>query len=161
MLGELVQQDIRGGEAGIPMHVVVDFVDVDTCQPLSKAWVDVWSANATGHYSGFEANSNGQSGGSPPSSSDNSTSASGSASSSASSASSSATPAADASSQGGGMASVNSATIDSYTAGADSSSSSNMGGGANEPQNGDHFLRGVWQTDDDGVLTMYTIVPGK
>lgn len=154
VLGERVQQDIRGGQAGIPLWLEVDFVDIDTCEPLKGAWIDVWSANATGYYSGYEIASSGSSG-SPPDSGSSNSSMSGSSMMSmtmSSSASASATSAASDS--------ASTTSIDSYTAGADQEGSSS-GPGQSAPTDGDNFLRGVWQTDDEGLLTMYSIVPGE
>lgn len=147
VLGEKVQQDIRGGQAGVPLWLEIDFVDIDTCEPLTNAWIDVWSANATGIYSGYEAASSGASTGGAPgdSSSDNSTS--------------SMTMPSSASMTSAASESSSTTTIDSYTAGADVEGGGNLAA-QTAPADGDSFLRGVWQTDDDGLLTMYSIVPG-
>jgi protocatechuate 3,4-dioxygenase beta subunit len=47
ILGELYRQNVTEDQSGIPVTYNVDFVDVETCEPLANAWVDYWSANAT------------------------------------------------------------------------------------------------------------------
>lgn len=153
ILGEQVSQNITFDQVGVPLTIKVDFIDVDTCQPLQDAWVDVWHANATGFYSGFESASSGVI-----------TSMNNTQSPSNSSIQMSQMPTALPSGtinsgSNNTNASSSTTTIDSYTAGADSTSQSG-GMAGNSPTDGDHFLRGVWQTDQDGLLTMYTIVPG-
>ncbi|OAA61262.1 Intradiol ring-cleavage dioxygenase, core [Niveomyces insectorum RCEF 264] len=37
---------------GIPLHLELQFIDVETCKPAQAVIVDVWSCNATGAYSG-------------------------------------------------------------------------------------------------------------
>lgn len=49
---------------------------------------------------------------------------------------------------------TSSASISSYTAGADSEGES----GTSAPIDNESFLRGVWKTDDNGHLTMYSLV---
>ena len=56
ILSELYRQNVTNastGQIGIPITFSVDFVDYSTCERLAGAWVDYWSANATGIYSGF------------------------------------------------------------------------------------------------------------
>ena len=47
----LVRSDITGGQSGVPLTLTLTFLDIDTCEPLSGAAVDIWHANAAGHYS--------------------------------------------------------------------------------------------------------------
>lgn len=49
----LVRDDIREGQAGIPLLMDVQFVDVNTCNTVPRVAVDFWSCNSTGIYSGF------------------------------------------------------------------------------------------------------------
>lgn len=37
------------------MVIEMKFIDVDDCRPVRNAYIDIWQANATGAYSGFEA----------------------------------------------------------------------------------------------------------
>lgn len=50
--GELIRQNVVESEysRGIPMYLEVQYIDVNTCQPLSNLYVDIWNANATGTY---------------------------------------------------------------------------------------------------------------
>ncbi|KAF8755544.1 Aromatic compound dioxygenase [Rhizoctonia solani] len=43
-------RNIRG-QAGVPLTVEVDFIDVETCE--ANLWVDAWHCNSTGYYSGY------------------------------------------------------------------------------------------------------------
>ncbi|KAJ8084544.1 hypothetical protein PM082_003317 [Marasmius tenuissimus] len=45
-----IRQDIREGQAGLPMTLDVGLMDVTTCQPLKNAMVEVWGPNAVGQY---------------------------------------------------------------------------------------------------------------
>ena len=47
VLGEEVRKDITGGEAGIKMTLAIQVVDVQTCEPVPEAFLDIWSSNAT------------------------------------------------------------------------------------------------------------------
>ena len=57
--GELVRSDITDGQAGVPVTIDAQFIDVETCEPLEGVWWDIWSCNATGVYSGVEDRGNG------------------------------------------------------------------------------------------------------
>ncbi|KAJ4150378.1 hypothetical protein LMH87_011130 [Akanthomyces muscarius] len=50
--GESIRSDITEDQTGVPVHLDISFIDVNTCQPLVDSWVDVWQANATGVYGG-------------------------------------------------------------------------------------------------------------
>ncbi|OAA64748.1 Intradiol ring-cleavage dioxygenase, core [Niveomyces insectorum RCEF 264] len=50
--GELVRKNITEGQAGVPVHLDMQFLDINTCQPIPNMLIDVWHANATGVYSG-------------------------------------------------------------------------------------------------------------
>ncbi|KAK0728830.1 Intradiol ring-cleavage dioxygenase [Lasiosphaeria miniovina] len=53
--GEVMRRNVTENQAGIPMHVDLQFVDVATCEPVPNMLVDIWHANATGVYSGVAA----------------------------------------------------------------------------------------------------------
>ncbi|KAH8115934.1 aromatic compound dioxygenase [Phellopilus nigrolimitatus] len=53
VLGELVVQNVTQSQPGVPLEIDVEFIDIDTCEPVPKVWVDAWSCNATGIYSGY------------------------------------------------------------------------------------------------------------
>lgn len=52
VLGEEVRKDITNGETGIPMTLAIQTVDVATCEPVTDAYVDIWSSNATASPTG-------------------------------------------------------------------------------------------------------------
>lgn len=57
--GELIRQDITEGQAGAPLHLDMQFVDINTCEPVPSLITDVWHCNATGVYSGVSASGEG------------------------------------------------------------------------------------------------------
>ncbi|KAF9887214.1 hypothetical protein FE257_010468 [Aspergillus nanangensis] len=58
--GEVVRQDVREAEYsdGVDTFLEVQYIDVNTCQPIEGALVDIWQANATGVYSGISTSGN-------------------------------------------------------------------------------------------------------
>ncbi|KAJ5651558.1 uncharacterized protein N7484_005281 [Penicillium longicatenatum] len=58
--GELVRQNVVEDicSQGVPMHLEVQYIDVNTCEPLPDLFVDIWNANATGVYSGISEEGN-------------------------------------------------------------------------------------------------------
>ncbi|KAJ7842867.1 hypothetical protein B0H14DRAFT_3690913 [Mycena olivaceomarginata] len=54
VLGESVHQNITENQLGIPLEVLIDFVDISTCEPV-EVWVNAWHANATSFYGGYIA----------------------------------------------------------------------------------------------------------
>ncbi|KAL4747898.1 hypothetical protein BDW72DRAFT_215171 [Aspergillus terricola var. indicus] len=59
--GELVRTDIIENQAGVPVVLDLQFVDVSTCQPIEGIYAETWNCNATGVYSGVQGNGNGNS----------------------------------------------------------------------------------------------------
>lgn len=57
--GEYVREIIAERQAGVPIYMEYQFIDVNTCEPVPGVYVDVWHANATGVYSGVAARGNG------------------------------------------------------------------------------------------------------
>ncbi|KAI1811800.1 aromatic compound dioxygenase [Poronia punctata] len=53
--GEFIRSNIVEDQEGIPVHLDLQFVDVNTCKPVPDALVDLWQANSTGVYSGVVA----------------------------------------------------------------------------------------------------------
>jgi protocatechuate 3,4-dioxygenase beta subunit len=47
----LLRRDITEGLAGVPLLVGIRVIDVEKCKPIKRAAVDIWHANAAGHYS--------------------------------------------------------------------------------------------------------------
>lgn len=52
VLGEEVRKDITNGETGIPMTLAIQAVDVNSCEPVTDAFVDIWSSNSTASPTG-------------------------------------------------------------------------------------------------------------
>ncbi|KAE8897602.1 hypothetical protein PF005_g27989 [Phytophthora fragariae] len=46
--GELYRQDITEDQAGVSLSTELQFIDVNTCTPVSDLWIDLWHANAAG-----------------------------------------------------------------------------------------------------------------
>ncbi|KAF2151337.1 aromatic compound dioxygenase, partial [Myriangium duriaei CBS 260.36] len=60
--GEYYRSNVRDGQAGVPIHLEYQYIDVNTCDtPTSDLYIEHWSANATGVYSGVVASGNGNS----------------------------------------------------------------------------------------------------
>lgn len=57
--GELVRSDVREGQAGVPIIMDGQFIDVETCEPIQGLYWDIWNCNATGVYAGVTATGNG------------------------------------------------------------------------------------------------------
>jgi protocatechuate 3,4-dioxygenase beta subunit len=55
--GESVRSDITEGKAGMPLRLAFVVLDVNACAAIANALVDIWHADATGNYSGFNATS--------------------------------------------------------------------------------------------------------
>jgi hypothetical protein len=48
---------------GVDVHLEVQYIDIETCEPVPDVAVDIWNANATGVYSGISTSGNYASGG--------------------------------------------------------------------------------------------------
>lgn len=57
--GEFIRTDVREDQEGVTLYAELQFVDVNTCEPVDNLFVDFWHCNATGVYSGVVANGNG------------------------------------------------------------------------------------------------------
>ncbi|GMF21092.1 unnamed protein product [Phytophthora lilii] len=57
--GEFIRSDVTEGQEGVSLYVELQFVDVNTCEPVSNLYVDFWHCNATGVYSGVVSSGNG------------------------------------------------------------------------------------------------------
>ncbi|KAI1269753.1 Intradiol ring-cleavage dioxygenase [Xylariaceae sp. FL1019] len=52
--GELIRSDVTDDEPGVPLHLDLQFIDVETCEPIpASTLVDIWACNSTGVYSGI------------------------------------------------------------------------------------------------------------
>ncbi|KAJ5528125.1 aromatic compound dioxygenase [Penicillium frequentans] len=57
--GELIREDVRDDEEGVPIVLEAQFLDVSTCEPIEGAYWDIWNCNSTGVYSGVVSSGNG------------------------------------------------------------------------------------------------------
>ncbi|QFG22809.1 intradiol ring-cleavage dioxygenase [Actinomadura sp. WMMB 499] len=55
----LLRRDITEGRRGVALNLRTTVVDAGTCRPIRGAAVDVWHADASGVYSGFESQGTG------------------------------------------------------------------------------------------------------
>ncbi|KAK0473420.1 Intradiol ring-cleavage dioxygenase [Armillaria novae-zelandiae] len=51
-VGHPIRQNIAEYQIGVPLLLDIGVIDVETCKPLPNILVDIWHANATGHYAG-------------------------------------------------------------------------------------------------------------
>ena len=59
VLGELIRKDVTEGQVGAPLYLEVQYIDIETCEPVQDLYVDIWNCNATGVYSGVESGQGG------------------------------------------------------------------------------------------------------
>ncbi|KAF8851882.1 aromatic compound dioxygenase [Acephala macrosclerotiorum] len=57
--GEHIRSDLREEQPGVPIVIDGQFVDVETCEPITDLYWDFWHCNSTGVYSGLVATGNG------------------------------------------------------------------------------------------------------
>lgn len=57
--GELLRENIVEDQEGVPLTLDIQVVDVNTCEPVRKAYTEIWHCNSTGVYSGVTARGNG------------------------------------------------------------------------------------------------------
>jgi len=50
--GHIIRQNIAEYQLGLLTHLDIGVIDVETCLPMPNVLVDIWHANATGHYAG-------------------------------------------------------------------------------------------------------------
>jgi protocatechuate 3,4-dioxygenase beta subunit len=51
---QLIRRDITEGKDGVPLQLRLTVQNASSCKPIAKATVEVWHADATGNYSGFD-----------------------------------------------------------------------------------------------------------
>lgn len=81
--GEFIRENVTDGQAGVDLHLELQVLDVNTCEPIANAYTEIWgehffyyqsagpwislmltclaACNSTGVYSGVSANGNGNS----------------------------------------------------------------------------------------------------
>lgn len=127
---DLVRQDLREDQGGILLEIDIGVIDTSTCQPLPNVLVEIWNCNATGQYSGFSTTTASTGG-------TGSMSMSGAAPSGGTGSSMSVGGAAPSGGGGNGTGGASASMTDGY-----------------------NFLRGGWQTNENGIVTFKTIFPG-
>ncbi|KAL5583931.1 hypothetical protein FOVSG1_015282 [Fusarium oxysporum f. sp. vasinfectum] len=50
--GEYIRHHVTEGQTGVPLTILLEILDWDTCEPVEDVYVEVWSCNATGIYGG-------------------------------------------------------------------------------------------------------------
>ncbi|RAL58769.1 hypothetical protein DID88_009183 [Monilinia fructigena] len=55
---ESIRQNVTEGQAGVPLHLEVQYIDITTCEPVPEVYVDIWNCNATGVYAGINVTGN-------------------------------------------------------------------------------------------------------
>jgi protocatechuate 3,4-dioxygenase beta subunit len=56
---KLTRHDVREGRPGLPLVLDFTIVNAKTCKPIKGADVEIWHADASGNYSGFDGGSAG------------------------------------------------------------------------------------------------------
>jgi len=56
---KLTRHDVRDGRPGLPLVLEFTIVNAKTCKPIKAADVEIWHADASGNYSGFDGGSSG------------------------------------------------------------------------------------------------------
>jgi len=59
---KLTRHDVREGRPGLPLVLQFTIVNAKTCKPIRNADVEIWHADASGEYSGFDGGSVGPGG---------------------------------------------------------------------------------------------------
>ncbi|KAG8169468.1 hypothetical protein KVR01_000213 [Diaporthe batatas] len=59
--GEYIRENVTDGQAGVDLHLELQVLDVNTCEPVANTFTEIWACNSTGVYSGVSASSNGNS----------------------------------------------------------------------------------------------------
>ncbi|KAI1258494.1 Intradiol ring-cleavage dioxygenase [Xylariaceae sp. FL1019] len=58
--GELIRTDVTEGQAGVALHLDLQFLDINTCAAVTEGTlIDIWATNSTGVYSGVSATGQG------------------------------------------------------------------------------------------------------
>ncbi|UPX17173.1 uncharacterized protein EKO05_0007545 [Ascochyta rabiei] len=57
--GEMIREDITEDQKGVPLHLDIQVIDVNTCEPIPSVYLEIWNCNATGIYSGVVSSRNG------------------------------------------------------------------------------------------------------
>lgn len=50
---------MKEDQVGVDLYLEAQYIDVETCEPVSGLYVDIWNCNSTGTYSGVESGQGG------------------------------------------------------------------------------------------------------
>lgn len=152
LVNDLVRQDVRENQGGIPLRLDIGVMDTSTCKPLPNVLVEIWHANATGYYSSVaSASMKRRSDQYPLLNSGFGTGATSGGGGGSNSSSSAANGPPSGSAPSGASMSQGAAPSGSGMVG---------GGGGSSKNNEENFLRGGWQTNDNGLVEFLTVYPG-
>ncbi|TVY43143.1 hypothetical protein LSUB1_G001313 [Lachnellula subtilissima] len=56
--GESIRKNVTEDQAGVPLYLEIQYLDINTCLPVEDVYVDIWNCNSTGIYSGVVATGN-------------------------------------------------------------------------------------------------------
>ncbi|KAJ4347281.1 uncharacterized protein N0V89_011221 [Didymosphaeria variabile] len=59
--GEWIRSNLVEDQEGVPTLIDYQVIDVDTCEPVTGVYLEMWHCNSTGVYSGIVASGNGES----------------------------------------------------------------------------------------------------
>ncbi|KAK3317317.1 Intradiol ring-cleavage dioxygenase [Cercophora scortea] len=59
--GEYIRKDTVEKQTGVSLTLDIQVLNIDTCKPVTGAYLEIWHTNATGVYSGVSASGNGNS----------------------------------------------------------------------------------------------------
>jgi hypothetical protein len=51
--GESIRKNVVEDQTGVSLYLEVQYLDINTCEPVEGIWVDIWNANSTGVYRYF------------------------------------------------------------------------------------------------------------
>ncbi|KAF9269450.1 aromatic compound dioxygenase [Marasmius fiardii PR-910] len=128
---ELVRQNLVEDQSGVQLVLDIGVMDTSTCTPLENAFVEIWSANATGVYGSYGDTSGAGTGG--PGGNDSTVSM---------------------------PASSMSMPLSMPSDGPGSGMGGGPGGGSSSLVRNETFLRGGYYTSSEGIVELTTIYPG-
>jgi protocatechuate 3,4-dioxygenase beta subunit len=59
VVGERLRSNLLESQPGVPVIIEEQFIDIETCDPITDLFAEIWSCNSTGVYSGLVASGNG------------------------------------------------------------------------------------------------------
>lgn len=47
VLGEFIRSDVTEDQPGVPLHLDLQFIDVNTCEPVPNLYIDIWAVSSS------------------------------------------------------------------------------------------------------------------